>query len=125
MIAETAAQARDAAEAVGFDIDPLPAVTRASAAAAPDAPQLYDDVPGNLVLDYHFGNTEAVAAAFAKAAHVTRLELTNNRLVPTPLDRINVGDELMVVVPSALRAQTEKRFHEVGRHGRLARWLRG
>ncbi len=46
-------------------------------------------------------------------------------LVPTPLDRINVGDELMVVVPSALRAQTEKRFHEVGRHGRLARWLRG
>ncbi|QIK71927.1 potassium/proton antiporter [Propioniciclava coleopterorum] len=45
-------------------------------------------------------------------------------IVPNALDRINAGDELMVVVPSALRAQTEKRFREVGRHGRLARWLR-
>ncbi|MDQ2080903.1 xanthine dehydrogenase family protein molybdopterin-binding subunit [Xanthobacteraceae bacterium Astr-EGSB] len=93
VIAETAAQARDAAEAVGLDIDPLPAVTKAGAAAAPDAPLLYDNVPGNLVLDYHFGDSDAVAAAFATAAHVTRLTLTNNRLVPTPLEpRVAIGE---------------------------------
>lgn len=45
-------------------------------------------------------------------------------LVPSALDRIQAGDELMVVVPSASRAVTEKRFREVGRYGRLARWLR-
>ena len=45
-------------------------------------------------------------------------------LVPSALDRIQAGDELMVVVPSASRAVTEKRFRDVGRHGRLARWLR-
>ena len=45
-------------------------------------------------------------------------------LVPSPLDRIQAGDELMVVVPSASRVLTEKRFRDVGRHGRLARWLR-
>ena len=45
-------------------------------------------------------------------------------LVPSALDRIQAGDELMVVVPSASRAVTEKRFWEVGRYGRLARWLR-
>lgn len=45
-------------------------------------------------------------------------------MVPTPLDRIEAGDELMVVVPSALRAQAEKRLRDVGRDGRLARWLR-
>jgi carbon-monoxide dehydrogenase large subunit len=93
VIAETAALARDAAEAVGLDVDPLPAVTQASAAAAPDAPQLYDDVPGNLALDYHFGDSEAVEAAFATAAHVTRLTLTNNRLVPTPMEpRVAIGE---------------------------------
>jgi carbon-monoxide dehydrogenase large subunit len=86
VVAETAAVARDAAEAVVVDIEPLPAVTTASAAAAPGAPQLYDHVPGNQVLDYHFGNSDAVAAAFATAAHVTRLALLNNRLVPAPME---------------------------------------
>ena len=49
VVAETDKQAKDAAEAVFADIDPLPAVTTASAAAAPDAPLLHDDAPGNLV----------------------------------------------------------------------------
>ena len=49
--------------------------------AQPGAPQLYDDVPGNVALDYHYGDAEAVKAAFAKAAHVTRLQLVNSRLV--------------------------------------------
>ena len=60
------AQAKDAAEAVVVDIDPLPAVTTAREAAAPGAPQLYDDVPGNVGLDFHYGDSEKVAAAFAE-----------------------------------------------------------
>src|SRR5436853_44902 len=66
VIAESVAAAKDAAEAVVIDIDPLPAVSEPSAAAAPGAPQLYDDVPGNVGLNFHFGDSEAVAAAFAK-----------------------------------------------------------
>ncbi len=81
VVAETAAQARDAAEAVVLDVDPLPAVTNARAAAVPDAPQVHDDVPGNLVMDYHHGDAVAVAAAFAKAAHITRLSIRNSRIV--------------------------------------------
>ncbi len=60
VVAETIAQAKDAAEAVFADIDPLPAVTTASEAAAPDAPQLHDDAPGNVCLDYHYGDSEQV-----------------------------------------------------------------
>ena len=81
VVAETAIQAKDAAEAVMVDIEPLPAVTSAKAAAAAGAPLLYDGVSSNLCLNYHFGDAQKVAATFAKAAHVTRLEIVNNRLV--------------------------------------------
>ena len=86
VIAQTAIQAKEAAEAVMLDIEPLPAVTRASEAVKPGAPQLFDDVPNNVALDYHYGDTEKVNAAFAKAAHVTRLELLNNRLVVNAME---------------------------------------
>ena len=86
VIAETPAEARDAAEAVMLDIDPLDAVTEASAAAAPGAPQLYDDVPGNVVLDWHSGDAEKVAAAFATAAHRVKLPLRNNRIVVAAME---------------------------------------
>ena len=86
VVAETAMQARDAAEAVLLDIDPLPAVTAARAAAAVGAPLVHDGVPGNLVLDYHHGDAAAVAAAFAKAAHVTRLSISNSRIVVSALE---------------------------------------
>src|ERR1700732_1669863 len=86
VVAETAARARDAAEAVVVDIDPLPAVTSPREAAAPGAPLLYDDVPGNVGLDFHYGDSEKVAAAFAAAAHVTRLELRNNRIVVNAME---------------------------------------
>src|SRR5208282_1798889 len=65
VVAETALQAKDAAEAVTADIDPLPAVTDARAAAQAGAPLLHDDMPTNLVLDYLYGDAEKVAAAFA------------------------------------------------------------
>jgi len=86
VVAETLAEAKDAAEAVLVDIEPLPAATTASAAAAPGAPVLYDAVPGNVGLDFHYGDSEAVAAAFARAAHVTRLQLRNNRIVVNPIE---------------------------------------
>src|SRR5438477_1712271 len=73
VIAATLAAAKDAAEAVVVEIDPLPAVSEPDQAAAPGAPQIYDEVPDNVGLDFHFGDSQAVAAAFAKAAHVTRL----------------------------------------------------
>ncbi len=86
VVAETAVQARDAAEAVLLDIDALPTVTAARAAARPGAPVLHAEAPGNLFLDYHYGDTAAVAAAFARAAHVTRLSLANNRVVVAPME---------------------------------------
>ena len=88
-----AKQAKDAAEAIFADIDPLPAVTTASAAAAPDAPLLHDEAPGNLCLDFHYGDIEKVAAAFAQAAHVTKLSMRNNRIVVCPMEpRSAIGE---------------------------------
>src|SRR3954470_20341407 len=80
VIAESAYQAREAAEAVTLDIDVLPAVTRAEDAIKPGAPQLYDEAPGNRILDYHYGDSAKVAEAFAEAAHVARVSITNNRV---------------------------------------------
>ena len=86
VVAETLAQAKDAAEAVNLDIEVLPAVTRAVDATKPGAPQLYADVPNNVALDYHFGDSEKVNAAFARAAHVARLSLVNNRVVVSAME---------------------------------------
>ena len=86
VVADSVAAAKDAAEAVVLDIDPLPAVTEPALADAPDAPLVHDDVPGNVGLDFHFGDSERVAAAFAAAAHVTRLRLRNNRVVVNPIE---------------------------------------
>ncbi len=86
VVAETLLQAKDAAEAVVVDIEPLAAVTDAEAAAREGAPLLYDDVPRNVALDYHYGDSAAVDAAFAKAAHVTRLKLVNSRLVVNAME---------------------------------------
>ncbi len=86
VVAETLLQAKDAAEAVSLDIEPLPAVTSAEEAVRDGAPQLYDDVPHNVALDYHFGDAEAVKTAFAAAAHVTKLKLVNSRLVVAAME---------------------------------------
>ena len=75
VIAETAIAAREAAEAVEVDIDPLPAIVDMRKADAADAPQLHDGIPRNVALDYHYGDAEKTKAAFAKAAHVTKLRL--------------------------------------------------
>jgi aerobic carbon-monoxide dehydrogenase large subunit len=86
VVAETAAQAKDAAEAVSVEIEPLPVVTTPAAALAPDAPQLHGAAPSNVVVDYHYGDTATVDAAFAKAAHVTRLSIMSNRIIVNALE---------------------------------------
>src|SRR5690606_9807623 len=86
------AQARDAAEAVSVEIAALPAVTEAEAAAASDAPLIYDHIPNNTPLHYHSGDADAVRQAFAQAAHVTRLDLVNNRVAVVPMEpRVGVA----------------------------------
>ena len=87
VIAETLAQARDAAELIDIDYEPLPAVVGARTATLPGAPLAWDGIAGNLCFDVGAGNSKAaVEAAIARAAHVTRLELVNNRVVANPLE---------------------------------------
>ena len=86
VVADTAMHAKDAAEAVELDIEPLPAAALASEAAKPGAAQLYDDVPGNVACDYHFGNADKVAEAFRNAFHTTKLNLRNTRVVVAAME---------------------------------------
>src|SRR5262249_28075519 len=93
VIAETLNQGRDAAEAIEVEIDPLPAVTEPPAAVQNGAPQLYEDAPGNMALDFHYGDAAKVAAAFAAAAHVTKVQLVNSRVVVNAMEpRAAVGE---------------------------------
>ena len=86
VVAGTEDQARAAAESVMVEIDPLPCVVDSREAVKSGAPLVYDDVPNNVVLDYHYGDAQKVAEAFASASHVTRLHLINNRLVVNPME---------------------------------------
>jgi carbon-monoxide dehydrogenase large subunit len=81
VIAETLAQALDAAEAVEVDYEPLPVVVDARAALDPGAPQLHDAAPGNVCFRWARGDEAAVRRAMQAAAHVVRLDLVNNRLI--------------------------------------------
>jgi carbon-monoxide dehydrogenase large subunit len=86
VVAETAAQAKDAAELVALEIDPLPAVVDIEAAVAPGAPQLFAEMPGNVAFDWWWGPQEQVEEALARARHVTRVRLVNNRVVVNPME---------------------------------------
>ena len=93
VIAETRQQAKDAAEKLAIDYQDLPAVADLRAALAPGAPLVHDDVPGNLCYDWHIGDQAVVDAAFARAAKVVKLDLTNNRLIPNAMEpRAAVGE---------------------------------
>ncbi len=93
VVAETVAQAKDAAEAVAIDIDPLPVVLTPADAVKPGAPLVFDAVPNNIALDYHYGDAAKVAEAFAKAKHVTRLETSNQRMVVNAMEpRAAIGE---------------------------------
>jgi carbon-monoxide dehydrogenase large subunit len=86
VVAESAALARDAAELVEVDYEPLPAVVDAAKARAPGAPVIHDLAPDNTCYLWALGDKAAVDAAFARAAHATRLEFVNNRLVPNAIE---------------------------------------
>lgn len=86
VVADTLAQARHAAEAVELDIEPLPAVTDPEEATKPGAPQLYDHIPNNVALDYHYGDMEKVNAAFTSAAHVTKVDIENTRVAVVAME---------------------------------------
>jgi len=94
VVAETPEQARDAAEAIEFEIEALPAVVD-MADALEGGSLVHDDVPGNLCFDWEFvaENREAVDKAIAEAHHVTRLDLINNRLVANAMEpRAAIGE---------------------------------
>ncbi len=93
VIAETVAQAKDAAEAVALDVEPLPVVLNPAEAVKPGAPLVFDEVPNNVALDFHFGDAAKVAEAFAKAKHVTRLKTSNQRMIVAPMEpRAAIGE---------------------------------
>ena len=87
VIAETYAQAKDAAEMVFIDYNPLPSVTNAKEAIQPGAPLVHPDAPSNLAFDWELGSDKAaVDAAFEAAHHVTTLDYINNRVVPNAIE---------------------------------------
>lgn len=87
VIAESRTQAIDAAEAIEIEYKVLPAVANPAKAAAPGAPLVHDDAPGNLAFDWELGNpVSEVDAALAASHHVTTLDLVNQRLAPNPME---------------------------------------
>jgi carbon-monoxide dehydrogenase large subunit len=93
VLAETRQAAKDAAELIDIDYQELPAVASLRDAIAPGASLVHDDVPGNICYDWHIGDKAVVDAAFAGAAKVVKLALTNNRLIPNAMEpRAAVGD---------------------------------
>ncbi|HJQ55825.1 MAG TPA: xanthine dehydrogenase family protein molybdopterin-binding subunit [Vineibacter sp.] len=86
VIAATQAEAKDAAEQIVVDYEVLPAIIDPVKAVAAGAVQVHADAPGNLSYDWELGVKADIDAAFAKAAHVTKLDLVNNRLVPNAME---------------------------------------
>ncbi len=94
VVAETLTQARDAAELVEVDYEPLPAVVNLEDAAKDGAVKVYEDCPqGNVGFRLMFGNKDATDAAFATAKHVVKIRVENNRLSPVTMEpRVAIGD---------------------------------
>ena len=90
VVAESGSAAQDAAELIEIAYEPLPCVTGTAAAVEPGAPRLWDEAPGNVSLHWEMGDRDACARAFDSAAHVTRLELVNNRVAAYPLEPTTV-----------------------------------
>lgn len=93
VIAETLAQAKDAAELVEIDYGVLPSVTDTNSADADDAPQLHEEAGNNVCFDWAFGEKADVDAAMASAHKIAELDLINNRMVTNPMEpRAALGD---------------------------------
>ncbi len=93
VIADTYAQAREAGERIEVQYGELPAAVDTLTSANPGQPQNHDVSPNNTIYNWHIGDKAATDAAFASAAHVTKLDLVNNRLIPNAMEpRAAVGD---------------------------------
>jgi len=86
VVAETLAQAMDAAEKVNVDYEVLPAVVDPASAQAPAMPQIHEVAPRNTIYQWHLGDAHAADAALKAAGRITRLDLVNNRLVPNAIE---------------------------------------
>jgi carbon-monoxide dehydrogenase large subunit len=86
VVAETREQARDALEAIGLDLEELPAVTDVRAARAEGAPVVFAETPDNIVAEMRHGDAAGTEAAFARAAHRVALDVHNQRLAPSPME---------------------------------------
>ena len=93
VLAETRQQAKDAAELIEIDYEDLPGTASVLDALKPGAAVVHDEAPGNVCYDWQIGDKAAVDAAFAGAARVVKLDLTNNRLVPNAMEpRAAIGE---------------------------------
>ena len=93
VIAETKAEAKEAAALVEVDYESLPAVAFLSQAVADGAPQVWDEAPGNVCFDWEIGDKAATDAAFEGAEHVVPIDIVNNRLIPNAIEpRVAIGD---------------------------------
>lgn len=86
VVADSISAAKDAAERVLIDYEPLPAVTDTVEAAAPDAPRLWEEARSNVCVDAEVGNATATADAFARAAHTVRLKTWIQRVTGVPME---------------------------------------
>jgi carbon-monoxide dehydrogenase large subunit len=93
VVAETLAQAKDAAEKVEVDYEVLPAVADPAQAQSASAAQIHEVAPKNTIYQWHLGDRGKTDAAFQSAAHVTKLDIVNNRLVANPIEpRAAIGE---------------------------------
>ena len=93
IVAETAEQARDAADAILVDYDPLPAAADPMVAIGAGAASIHDEAPGNISFRWEKGDREKTDAIFAEAAHIVRTRLVNNRVIIAPIEtRAAIGD---------------------------------
>jgi carbon-monoxide dehydrogenase large subunit len=116
VIAETREQAKDAAEMIDVDYDALPAVVNVVDALQPGAPQVHAEAPGNRCYHWALGDKAATDAAFAKAAHVTKIDIVNNRLIPNAI-------EPRAAVASYNRAQDEYTLYVTSQNPHVERLL--
>ena len=93
VIAQSKALAKDAAEMVKIDYEPLEAVVHAEEAVEEGAPLVHEDVPNNISFDWELGDREKTNQAMAQADHITTLEFVNQRLIPNAIEpRSAIGD---------------------------------
>ena len=131
VIADTLADAKDAAELVKVDYEVLPAVADPAKAQSAGAPQIHELAPNNTIYQWHLGDQQATEAAFKAAKHVTRLDLINNRLVPNAIEpRAALAEydagrrQLHPVEHDAEPARRPPRHRGVRRHGARAQAAR-